>query len=130
MYIEYTAKRQIKPDHTEGGLYWLDVKLTRCKYEPQPETHTTIALNGKAKTLFHRLDQTYDIATAYTDDLDQIAELHEFLASVCGGESFKVDLMGDGAGLLQTAMLHPVVYNVERYGTTDYLHFSFKVRLV
>ncbi|MBU6952292.1 hypothetical protein [Hahella sp. HN01] len=128
MYIEYVARRFIAPGHAVGGNYWIDVKLTRCDFDAQIEAQTTTALSGKSKTLLHRIDQTYDIATVYMNKPEELAEMREFLGSVSGGESFMVSLYGDRASLLQPAMLSPITWKEERYVTTDYLRYSFKMR--
>ncbi|MDG9671813.1 hypothetical protein ONV78_29020 [Hahella sp. CR1] len=129
MYVEYTARRFIAPGHVAGGNYWIDVKLTRCDFDAQIEAQTTTALSGKSKTLLHRIDQTYDIATVYMNQLEQLAEMREFLGSVSGGESFMVSLHGDRVSPLQPAMLDPITWKEERYGTTDYFRYTFKVRV-
>jgi len=86
---------------------------------------------GAPEVLLHRRETLIQITTGYISEA-QIAQWREFLASVEGGETFTLDLLGTVAAPDDpvSAMLASEEYTETRVGDSSSYQISFSVRLL
>jgi len=86
---------------------------------------------GAPEVLLHRRDTVIAVTTGYITEA-QIAQWREFLASVEGGETFTIDLLGTVAVPVDplSVMLESEEYTEMRVGDSESYQLSFSVRLL
>ena len=100
-----------------------NAKVTRNVQQPMG--------GGAPEVLLHRRETLIQITTGYISEA-QIAQWREFLASVEGGETFTLDLLGTVAAPDDpvSAMLASEEYTEMRVGDSSSYQLSFSVRLL
>jgi len=85
---------------------------------------------GAPEVLLHRRDTVIAVTTGYISEA-QIGQWREFLASVEGGETFTIDLLGTVAVPVDplSAMLESEEYTEMRVGDSSSYQLSFSVRI-
>jgi hypothetical protein len=100
-----------------------NAKVTRNVQQPMG--------GGAPEVLLHRRETLIQITTGYISEA-QIAQWREFLASVEGGETFTLDLLGTVAAPDDpvSAMLASEEYTEMRVGDSSSYQLSFNVRIL
>jgi len=100
-----------------------NAKVTRNVQQPMG--------GGAPEVLLHRRETLIQITTGYISEA-QIAQWREFLASVEGGETFTIDLLGTVAAPVEplSAMLESEEYTEMRVGDSSSYQLSFSVRIL
>ena len=97
MFIEYTARRSLRPGINPGDLLTLEIAIKQQDRKSKSQHKTQTALSGQQQTVFHRLDIEHALQTIPIDDSALQTQMVEFLESVQAGESYTIDLYGTEA---------------------------------
>ncbi len=125
--FEYTAKRAIKPGHSAGTDYTINIVLQQVDdAQPSPVSKKHKALSGTQVTVLHRVEVYISVVTdlvavdgSGTPDVEDMAE---FFHSVAGGETFTFD-----DGTLLTCIMEG---KPQRQRQGIYFTYSFRFRVL
>lgn len=109
----------VLPNATQqNSEYTLSTGISAADQEYPEDVREAISLDGTTETTFYREDENWTVTTTIISSNDDLADYLEFLSSCKAGETFTIDLYGDGD--TKTAMLRPGASSIQRVSATKY----------
>lgn len=83
------------PDHTAGDWYSFDIKFQRWETAIEAPKTQHVSLGGDIETVLQRTTVVHNITLVWDDDDHE--QMLEFINSIAGGETFRIDPYGSVA---------------------------------